>query len=58
MKENAYTCDIADRVVTELQNEGVDTTRIVPEENDVALSEHVKCVNAFGKECYIGINPL
>ena len=33
-------------------------TSIVPEENDVALSERVKRINAFGKECYIGINLL
>lgn len=55
---HAYTCNIADRVVAELQNEGIDAIRIVPEENDVALSERVKRINAFGKECYIGINLL
>ena len=58
LKEYAYTREIADRVVTGLQNEGIDAMRIVPEENDVALSERVKRINAFGKECYIGINLL
>ena len=53
LKEYAYTREIADRVVTELQNEGIDAVRIVPEENDVALSERVKRVNAFGKEAIL-----
>lgn len=53
LKEYAYTREIADRVVTGLQNEGIDAMRIVPEENDVALSEHVKRVNAFGKEAIL-----
>lgn len=50
LKEYAYTREIADRVGVGLQNEGIDAVRIVPEENDVALSERVKRVNAFGKE--------
>lgn len=53
LKEYAYTREIADRVVTELQNEGIDAVRIVPEESDVALSERVKRVNAFGKEAIL-----
>lgn len=53
LREYVYTREIADRVVTELQNEGVDAMRIVPEENDVALSERVKRVNAFGKEAIL-----
>ena len=53
LREYAYTREIADRVVTELQNEGVDAMRIVPEENDVALSERVKRVNVFGKEAIL-----
>ena len=44
LKEYAYTREIADRVVTGLQNEGIDAMRIVPEENDVTLSERVKRV--------------
>ena len=53
LKEYAYTREIADRVVIELQNEGIDAMRIVPEENDVTLSERVKRVNAFGKEAIL-----
>ena len=53
LKEYAYTREIADRVVTELQNEGIDAVRIVPEENDVALSERVKRVNVFDKEAIL-----
>ncbi|WP_291595116.1 N-acetylmuramoyl-L-alanine amidase [Bacteroides sp.] len=49
LKEYAYTREIADRVVAGLQDKGIDTMRIVPEENDIALSERVKRVNAFGK---------
>ena len=53
LKEYAYTREIADRVVTRLQNEGIDAMRIVPEENDVTLSERVKRINAFGKEAIL-----
>lgn len=53
LKEYAYTREIADRVVTGLQNEGIDAMRIVPGENDVTLSERVKHVNAFGKEAIL-----
>lgn len=53
LREYAYTREIADRLVTGLQNEGVDAMRIVPEENDVTLSERVKRVNAFGKEAIL-----
>lgn len=53
LKEYAYNREIADRVVTELQNEGIDAVRIVPEENDVTLSERVKRINAFGKEAIL-----
>lgn len=53
LKEYAYTREIADRVVAELRNEGIDAVRIVPEENDVALSERVKRVNAFGREAIL-----
>lgn len=50
LKEFAYTREIAERVVDGLQNEGMDAVRIVTEENDVALSERVRRVNAFGKD--------
>lgn len=50
LKEYAYTREIAERVVERLQNEGIDAMRIVPEENDVTLSERVRRVNAFGKD--------
>lgn len=53
LKEYAYTREIADRVVVGLQNEGIDAVRIVSEESDVALSERVKRVNAFGKEAIL-----
>lgn len=53
LKEYAYTREIADRVVVELQNEGINAVRIVPEESDVALSERVKRVNAFSKEAIL-----
>lgn len=50
LKEYAYTREIADRLVTGLQNEGIDAQCIVPGENDVALFERVRRVNAFGKD--------
>lgn len=53
LQEYAYTREIADRVVSGLQDKGIDTMRIVPEENDVALSERVSRVNAFGKEAIL-----
>lgn len=53
LKEYAYTREIADRVVAGLQDKGVDTMRIVPEEEDVSLSERVNRVNAFGKEAIL-----
>ncbi len=53
LKEYAYTREIADRVVTGLQNEGIDAVRIVSEENDVTLSERVKRINAFDKEAIL-----
>ena len=53
LKEYAYTREIADRVVTGLQNEGIDAQRIVPGENDVALFERVRRVNAIGKDAIL-----
>ena len=53
LKEYAYTREIADRLVTGLQNEGIDAQRIVPGENDVALFERVRRVNAIGKDAIL-----
>lgn len=53
LKEYAYTREIADRLATGLQNEGIDAMRIVPEENDVALFERVRRVNAIGKDAIL-----
>lgn len=53
LKEYAYTREIADRVVTGLQNEGIDAQRIVPGENDVALFERVRRINAIGKDAIL-----
>ncbi|WP_304523218.1 N-acetylmuramoyl-L-alanine amidase [Bacteroides acidifaciens] len=53
LKEYAYTREIADRLVTGLQNEGIDAMRIVPGENDVALFERVRRVNAIGKDAIL-----
>lgn len=53
LKEYAYTREIAERVVDRLQNEGLDAVRIVTEEYDVALSERVRRVNAFGKDAIL-----
>ena len=58
LKEYAYTREIADRVVTGLQNEGIDAMRIVPGENDVALFERVEAYQCIRQRSYIGINPL
>ena len=53
LKEYAYTREIADRLVTGLQNEGIDAMRIVPGENGVALFERVRRVNAIGKDAIL-----
>lgn len=53
LKEYAYTREIADRLVTGLQSEGIDAMRIVPEENDVALFERVRRINAIGKDAIL-----
>ena len=51
--EYAYTREIARRVVTELKNKGYDAELLVPEEDDIPLSERVRRTNAhcqaFGK---------
>ena len=51
--EYAYTREIVRQVVTELKNKGYDVELLVPEEDDIPLSERVRRVNAhctaFGK---------
>ena len=51
--EYAYTREIARQVVTELKNKGYDAELLVPEEDDIPLSERVRRTNAhcqaFGK---------
>ena len=51
--EYAYTRDLARQVVTELKNKGYDAELLVPEEDDIPLSERVRRTNAhcqaFGK---------
>ena len=51
--EYAYTREIARQVVTELKNKGYDAELLVPEEDDIQLSERVRRTNAhcqaFGK---------
>ena len=43
--EYAYTREIARQVVTELKNKGYDAELLVPEEDDIPLSERVRRVN-------------
>lgn len=45
LMEWAYTREIADRVVAELQKHGIDAERIVTEETDISLSERCRRVN-------------
>ena len=51
--EYAYIREIARQVVTELKNKGYDAELLVPEEDDIPLSERVRRTNAhcqaFGK---------
>ena len=51
--EYAYTRELARQVVTELKNKGYDAELLVPEEDDIPLSERVRRTNAhcqaFGK---------
>lgn len=51
LREYAYTREIADRVVSALGEAGIDAVRIVPEENDVPLSERVARANKLYAEC-------
>ena len=43
--EYAYTREIARQVVTELKNKGYDAELLVPEDDDIPLSERVRRVN-------------
>lgn len=45
LREYAYTREIADRVVQNLQKAGIDALRIVPEKTDISLSERVERAN-------------
>lgn len=45
--EWAYTREIAKRVELELKKHGIDVERIVPEDNDIPLSERCKRANAI-----------
>lgn len=50
LREWAYTREIADRVVFELRDRGIDAERIVREYSDVPLSERCRRVNAIYRE--------
>lgn len=50
LREYAYVREIADRVVSLLQNNGIDAIRIVPEETDIPLSERVARANKLYTE--------
>ena len=58
--EYAYTREIARQVVTELKNKGYDAELLVPEDDDIPLSERVRRTNAhcqaFGKSNVILIS--
>ena len=58
--EYAYTREIARQVVSELKNKGYDAELLVPEEDDIPLSERVRRTNAhcqaFGKSNVILIS--
>ena len=43
--EATYTRDIARRIVIELQDRGYDSELLVPEDDDIPLSERVRRVN-------------
>lgn len=50
LREYAYVREIADRVVSKLQQVGIDALRIVPEESDVPLAERVTRANKYYAE--------
>ena len=43
--EYAYTCDLARRIVSILKSRGYDSELLVPEDDDIPLSERVRRVN-------------
>ena len=45
--EYAYTREIAKQVVTELKNKGYDSELLVPDDDDIPLSERVRRTNAY-----------
>lgn len=50
LREYAYTREIADKVISRLQAEGIDSIRIVPEETDIPLQERVARANKYYAE--------
>lgn len=50
LREYAYTREIADRVISRLQAEGIDSIRIVPEDADIPLQERVSRTNKYYAE--------
>lgn len=50
LREYAYTREIAAWLEKELVSRGIKAYRLVPEENDVPLSERVKRANKYGAE--------
>lgn len=50
LREYAYAREIADRLVAQLQGDGIDSVRIVPEETDIPLSERVARANKLYTE--------
>ena len=50
LREYAYTREIADRLAAQLQGDGIDSVRIVPEETDIPLSERVARANKLYTE--------
>lgn len=50
LREYAYTREIADKVISRLQAEDIDSIRIVPEETDVPLEERVARANKYYAE--------
>ncbi len=49
LKEYAYTREIADAVVKELCDRGIDARRLVPEDTDISLKDRCKRANDFYK---------
>lgn len=47
LREYAYTREIANRVISRLQAEGIDSIRIVPEDTDISLEERVARANKY-----------